>query len=254
MRLPYKLITAALVAAIALVIAFVMIGNNGLAADRAPGRLETFVARRLVVLSIPASARAMTGAAADGAGTRATSDGADRFAAHCASCHGSDGRGRTEIGPRMYPPVPDLASPEIQSMSDGALFSIIQHGVSWTGMPAFRSTQSSDDTWTLVAFIRHLPPPTAQQMRAPATASDAKTIAMDGTTFTPNDLTVKVGETVTWINKDPFPHNVSSKAGGFASGDMDPDRQWQFHPTTAGAFPYVCTLHPGMQGTLHVTP
>ena len=81
-----------------------------------------------------------------------------------------------------------------------------------------------------------------------------QTIVIDGTAFTPNDLTVKVGDAVTWVNKDPFPHNVSSKAGGFASGDLDPDRQWQFRPAAAGAFPYICTLHPGMQGTLHVTP
>jgi plastocyanin len=242
---------AALAAGLAIVVAFLVIRNDGLAADRTPGTLETFIARRLVVLSIPASARAMTSSAV---GANAGRDGADRFAAHCASCHGSDGRGRTEIGPRMYPPVPDLASPEIQAMSDGALFSIIEHGVRWTGMPAFRSTQLAGDTWTLVAFIRHLPAPAPQQIRASDAAASGKTIAMDGTAFTPSDLTVKVGEAVTWINKDPFPHNVSSKAGAFESGDLDPDRQWQFRPTAAGAFSYVCTLHPGMQGTLHVTP
>jgi plastocyanin len=242
-------ITAVLGAGLAIGAAWVVLRHNGLAADRAPGALETFVARHLVELSIPSSVRAMTGPTAAASG-----DGAARFSAHCATCHGSDGRGHTEIGPRMYPPVPDLASPEIQAMSDGALFSIIQHGVSWTGMPAFRSTQSPSDTWALVAYIRHLPPPGPQQMAASAAASHDTTIAMDGTGFAPVDLTVKVGDIVTWINKDPFPHNVSSKAGGFASGDMEPDHQWTFRATAAGSFPYVCTLHPGMQGTLHVTP
>ncbi|HYM22462.1 MAG TPA: cupredoxin family copper-binding protein, partial [Vicinamibacterales bacterium] len=79
-------------------------------------------------------------------------------------------------------------------------------------------------------------------------------IAMDGTSFAPAEMTVKVGDTVTWINKDPFPHNISSKAGGLHSGDLEPDASWQFHATTPGSFHYVCTLHPGMKGTLVVTP
>ena len=79
-------------------------------------------------------------------------------------------------------------------------------------------------------------------------------VAMDGVSFTPEQLIVKVGETVTWTNKDPFPHNVTSKAGAFQSGDIAPDRQWQFQAKKAGRFPYACTLHPGMNGTLIVEP
>ena len=79
-------------------------------------------------------------------------------------------------------------------------------------------------------------------------------VSMDGVEFTPARLIVKVGETVTWTNKDPFPHNVKSADGSFASDEIVPDAQWQYRATTAGRFPYTCTLHPGMDGILIVEP
>ena len=57
----------------------------------------------------------------------------------------------------MYPRVPDLTGAEVQERSDGALFHIIQNGIRWTGMPAWKAEHSADDTWKLVAFIRKAP-------------------------------------------------------------------------------------------------
>ena len=97
---------------------------------------------------------------------------------------------------------------------------------------------------------------TAARVRPnPAAGGDrdrAASVVMDGTTFSPNELSVRVGETVEWMNKDPFPHNVTSALGGFRSGDLEPDQAWRWQAAKAGAFPYVCTLHPGMKGTLIV--
>ena len=231
-----------------------MLRTHGLVADRAPGRVETAIARRLVVLSVPSALRSQTNPR--GADPEAWRAGADHFAEHCAVCHGQDGRGASEIGPRMYPPVPDLAAPAIQGMSDGTLFAIIQNGVSWTGMPAFRSEHTADETWQLVSFVRRVPTLKPEDLHgaahAEAQAQAPATVAMDGTSFVPPTLTVHVNDTVTWVNKDPFPHNVTSKSGGFHSGDLDPDAQWRFHATRPGTFEYVCTLHPGMKGTLVV--
>lgn len=77
-------------------------------------------------------------------------------------------------------------------------------------------------------------------------------VAIEGTSFVPPELTVTVGQAVTWTNKDPFPHNVSSSAGKFSSKNLEAGGVWTFTPRTAGRFPYVCTLHPGMKGTLVV--
>jgi mono/diheme cytochrome c family protein len=57
----------------------------------------------------------------------------------------------------MYPKVPDLTSTDVQRRSDGALFYIIQNGIRWTGMPAWKDEHSPEDTWKLVAFIRKAP-------------------------------------------------------------------------------------------------
>ena len=159
----------------------------------------------------------------------------------------------------MYPPVPDLSASHVQEMSDGALFAVIHNGVRWTGMPAFRAQHPSDEIWELVSFIRRVPVLTAADLRTkdPAPAAEnggarAVSVSMDGTTFVPGDVTVTVGETVTWTNKDPFPHNVSSRTAGFSSQDLEPGAVWRFRAEKEGRFPYVCTLHPGMKGTLVV--
>lgn len=238
-----------------------MLRRHGLVSDQPPGRLETAIARRLVVLSIPSSQRQQKSPLAGDA--RAWRDGADHFQEHCATCHGNDGRGGSAIAKKMFPPVPDLADPGIQAMSDGALFAIISNGVRWTGMPAFRQEHNADETWKLVAFVRRVPgldprelmPSPAHQADPGASAGAAPgAVAMDGTAFTPAEVTVAVGTTVTWTNKDPFPHNVTSGRGHFHSQDVPAGGRWAFTPRAAGRFDYVCTLHPGMHGTLVVQP
>ena len=84
-------------------------------------------------------------------------EGQEHFGAHCAFCHGRDGRGDTRIGRNLYPKPPDLRAPGTQSLSDGELFYIIQNGVRFTGMPAFAESHSDTDSWELVRFLRQLP-------------------------------------------------------------------------------------------------
>ena len=223
--------------------------RTGLSADRAPGRVETLVARNLVRLSIPSSESSRANPLS---GSNAWQQGTELFRNHCAACHGADGRGATAIGPRMYPPVPDLASADIQRFSDGALFAIVSHGVSWTGMPAFGRALDESDRWKLVAFVRRTPALTRADLM-PRDESKASTkIVMDGTTFHPADATVASGEAVQWANLDPFPHNVTADSGRFHSDDLAPDGTWVFRPTERGTFEYHCTLHPGMKAVLHV--
>jgi len=85
----------------------------------------------------------------------------------------------------------------------------------------------------------------------PALAA-ARTVAIDGTKFDPETITVKAGDTVVWVNKDPFPHTVTSQAGGFDSKEIPAGKSWQFKTTKAGVFPYTCTFHPTMKATLKV--
>ena len=84
------------------------------------------------------------------------------------------------------------------------------------------------------------------------TKSTTHTVVMDGVRFEPQALIVKTGDTVVWVNKDPFPHTATSQAGGFYSREIAPGESWQYAPTKPGVFSYTCSLHPTMKATLTV--
>ncbi len=131
--------------------------RHGFSARDTPSAPEAFLARRMRRWATPENARKMTNPFADSA--EAVAAGRMHFADHCASCHGNDGRGKTEIGQNLYPKAPDMWDKQTQSLSDGEIFSIIKNGVRLTGMPAWGEDTPEDDrtSWHLVAFIRHMP-------------------------------------------------------------------------------------------------
>jgi plastocyanin len=79
-------------------------------------------------------------------------------------------------------------------------------------------------------------------------------IKMQNIAFSPKATTVKVGEKVTWTNADTVDHNVTANSGAdFKSKDFGNGGTFSFTPAKAGTIKYVCTIHPGMTGTLTVT-
>jgi amicyanin len=76
-------------------------------------------------------------------------------------------------------------------------------------------------------------------------------VTIDNFTFTPPELTVKVGDTVTWTNRDDIPHTVMSE-GKFRSKALDTDNSFSFTFTKAGDYKYFCGLHPHMTGMIKV--
>ena len=76
-------------------------------------------------------------------------------------------------------------------------------------------------------------------------------VTIDNFTFAPQELKVKVGDTVTWTNHDDIPHTVVS-AGKFRSKAMDTDNAFSFTFTSAGDYKYFCSLHPHMTGMIKV--
>lgn len=85
---------------------------------------------------------------------------------------------------------------------------------------------------------------------APASAEETN-VTIDNFTFEPAQLTVKVGATVTWKNRDDIPHMVVS-AGKFRSKALDTDDSFSFTFTAAGGYNYFCSLHPHMTGMIKV--
>jgi amicyanin len=71
--------------------------------------------------------------------------------------------------------------------------------------------------------------------------------------FAPASLAVKLGDTVTWTNKDEEPHTVVADDGSFHSPGMDTNATYSFTFTNPGSFDYICSIHPFMHGTVVVT-
>jgi mono/diheme cytochrome c family protein len=86
-------------------------------------------------------------------------DGKKTFGYYCVVCHGRDGQNTgVPFASSMSPPVPSLASPDIQSYTDGQLKWIIENGIEPSGMPASKGILNDDEIWHIVIYLRHLPP------------------------------------------------------------------------------------------------
>ena len=78
------------------------------------------------------------------------------------------------------------------------------------------------------------------------------TVVIEGMSFVPDTITVARGDTVVWINKDPFPHTVTATSGRFDSHEIKAAKSWKYVPKKGGEFGYLCTFHPTMKGMLVV--
>lgn len=79
------------------------------------------------------------------------------------------------------------------------------------------------------------------------------TVVIQNFAFSPNNLTVKTGTTVTWINNDSTTHTITSDNGAFqSSGNLNQGAKYTFTFTKAGTYPYHCSIHPNMKGTVVV--
>jgi|SRR5580704_3634191 len=83
------------------------------------------------------------------------------------------------------------------------------------------------------------------------TASTAE-VKIDNFVFGPAAVTVPVGTTVTWVNRDDIPHTVVSTEKVFKSKVLDTDEKFSFTFTKAGEYPYFCSIHPKMTGKVVV--
>jgi len=85
--------------------------------------------------------------------------GKQAFGFYCVVCHGRDAQSTgVPFAGSISPPIPSLASAEVQRYTDGQLKWIIDNGLSPSGMPASKGVLSDDDQWAIVVYLRHLPP------------------------------------------------------------------------------------------------
>jgi mono/diheme cytochrome c family protein len=88
---------------------------------------------------------------------------------HCAGCHGVPSNPDSQFGKSFYPPVPAFFK-DAPDMAENQNFYIIQHGIRWSGMPAWSNTLNDTQSWQLVTFLSNmqkLPPAALKEFEAP---------------------------------------------------------------------------------------
>jgi plastocyanin len=77
-------------------------------------------------------------------------------------------------------------------------------------------------------------------------------VTIEGFEFKPQTLHVKRGDTVEWVNKDILDHTATTRQPGFDSKAIKPGAAWRWTAQRAGQYPYICSFHPNMTGTVEV--
>ena len=91
------------------------------------------------------------------------------------------------------------------------------------------------------------------QRREPRVESPKRlSVEIQNFDFAPRELSLTVGDTVVWVNKDSFMHTSTSDSTAWSSPDLSPGDRFEFVVRTAGRFAYHCAAHPVMHGTLSV--
>ncbi|MGJ0621497.1 MAG: cupredoxin domain-containing protein [Methylocystis sp.] len=85
-----------------------------------------------------------------------------------------------------------------------------------------------------------------------ASASESARVVIADLEFKPSVVTVRIGDTVTWINKDFVEHTATSREGAFDVATPK-SRPAHWRARKVGEFSYYCRLHPNMTGTIRVT-
>jgi plastocyanin len=88
----------------------------------------------------------------------------------------------------------------------------------------------------------------AAALRVDAEAAARKpmthTVTVDSARFSPSELTVNVGDSVVWVNKDILAHTATTLKPGFDSKVIQPGKSWRYTVKKKGEFAYTCSFHP----------
>ena len=106
-------------------------------------------------------------------------------------------------------------------------------------------------TSVMIAVVLLLTAPTRLKANDQSSGANAE-IKIDNFSFGPQTVTVPVGATVTWTNRDDIPHTVVSTEGVFKSKVRDTDEKFSYTFMKAGTYPYFCSVHPKMTGLVVV--
>jgi len=95
----------------------------------------------------------------------------------------------------------------------------------------------------------------SQGGNAPAPSGDAvrsAKVEIVDFAYDPDPVTIEEGGKVTWINRDSAPHTATADDGSFDTGTLDEGKIGSATFKETGTYPYICTIHPDMKGTVEV--
>jgi mono/diheme cytochrome c family protein len=121
---------------------------------RTSSPLEDRLGTNRVLAAIPAGYRRMANPLPSS--SENVSSGQGSYTGNCLVCHGPTGTGDSPIGSSMYPPAADLLSPRVENMTSGEIFWIAKYGLSFVGMPSFRTLLGDEQIWQVEHYIRSL--------------------------------------------------------------------------------------------------
>lgn len=101
----------------------------------------------------------------------------------------------------------------------------------------------------LVAIVRLVP---STAIASTTQAATAPAVSIVNFAFNPATLTVRVGDTVTFVNKDDETHTATATGGDFDSGRLDQNASFSYTFTKPGTYSYYCRIHTSMKGTIVV--
>src|SRR5271170_1128538 len=162
-------IIATLVGLLLIGLAILKTGRVNFDADKPPSDAETHFAMSAVDASTDRRASALKNPLP--ASEETLVSGADLYMNHCAGCHGLPSNANSAFANSFNPPVPVFFK-DAPDMSENQNFYIIQHGIRWSGMPAWNKTLSDTQIWQIVAFLSNVEklPPAAQAVFGPQPA------------------------------------------------------------------------------------
>jgi len=188
-----KAIIAALVIAGVVGALFILMGGVNVAADQPDSFAARLFLHSVFKSSIGSRARGIVppGDLGDPSRVRLA---AQHFDMVCANCHGRPGFGQSVVALSMSP-QPQYLPKVLDQFTPAELYLIVNHGVRFSAMPSWPTSQRADEVWSMVAFLRQLPKMDAKTYREltalPEKAAGAPTPSGEDAALRPADRELK---------------------------------------------------------------
>jgi plastocyanin len=96
------------------------------------------------------------------------------------------------------------------------------------------------------------PEPSGSEPAPSGEAAKAEKVEIVEFAYDPDPVTIQVGGKVNWINRDSAPHTATAEGGSFDTGTIEQGKLKGETFKEAGSYPYICSIHPTMKGTVEV--